>query len=52
MSKFSRVLNAIEAARKQAQAAQREQEKINKELVRRWQQLTRQRVASYERGWA
>ena len=51
MSKFNTVLNAIEIAKQQAKAARQRQEQANQELVRKWQELTRQRVSSYERGW-
>lgn len=51
MSKFNTVLNAIEIAKQQAKAAQQRQQQANKDLIRKWQELTRLRVSSYERGW-
>lgn len=52
MSKFTQVLKAIEVARKKIHVVQQEQSEGQRDLLRKWHKVTRQRVSSYERGLA
>lgn len=50
MDKFKRALQAMKEARAKAVEDYKRQEKANKELVRKWRELTNRHVASYSRS--